>query len=282
MSSENCFDAKNKSRNFDNRKRRKHKKEFNSNKIEKQNQEKNMNLNVLFETCDLSSTMAVVGSSSFVPPPNNAFNFASSSPEDLPPLPPVVDDGLGNNNKEQNNFTPQKEKENNEDEENKKIDEETKILSEKLLMLQQQTQIIPPPAAVPSSSSSVSPPVTVVTQQPQVTKIKAFVKPYGDYVKLDPEMVLINSKCTIGRIHKVITSKLVELSNAKKEKYAKSSWYERCTGSSEPKHITPSDSVFLRINGILSPSFNQRIADFVNENPSETLTIEYFLQPTFG
>jgi hypothetical protein len=57
--------------------------------------------------------------------------------------------------------------------------------------------------------------------------------------------------------------------------------------ASPPKMISTSDSMFLRINGVLSPSFSMVISDFVKETPNnadseDCMRIEYFLQPTFG
>lgn len=140
---------------------------------------------------------------------------------------------------------------------------------------------------LPESKKNTNNTGKVVIVSSRVTKIKAIVKPYGDYVKLEPEIVMINSKCTFGRIQKVITSKLIEISKEQKEKQSKAGWYERCISSSSLKGITSSDSVFLRVNGVLSPSYSQTISDFVNSKKKTNddkgdILIEYFLQPTFG
>jgi len=122
----------------------------------------------------------------------------------------------------------------------------------------------------------------------QQQKIKAIVKPGGNFLALNPENVMIDSKCTVGRVLRVITNKLKEQSENEKKKATEegksvggSSWFSIFGGSSRPRLVMPADSIFLKVNDVFMPKHDTLITSLM-KSPEEEVKIFYFVEETFG
>lgn len=129
------------------------------------------------------------------------------------------------------------------------------------------------------------PPVVLPVSPPQHYKIKAIVKPGGNFLALSPENVVINSKCTVGRVLRVVSKKIKEQSE--KEKAARGGggggWFCSFGGgsSSQPRLVSPADSIFLKINDVFMPKHDSLVTEFMS-SPDEEVKIFYFVEETFG
>lgn len=139
-----------------------------------------------------------------------------------------------------------------------------------------------------TATSTTTTTETITKKKKQNPKIKAIVKPGGKFLALNPENVMIDNKCTVGRVLRVITNKLKEQSEAlKKTRSDKDSetvgWFSSMFGygNSHPRLISPADSIFLKINDVFMPKHDLLITSLMN-SPDEEVKIFYYVEETFG